>query len=68
MNAMEKNQSYRLKNFMVQEYQRTKYLTMAKEGSENILIGDIGAVAEQGDRGDKLWVINVTAAPRCPLL
>ena len=62
MNAMEKNRSYCRKNFMVQEYQRTKYLTMAKEGS------DIGAVAQQGDRGDELWVINVTAAPRCPLL
>ena len=28
---------------------------MAKEGSEIIPIGDIGAVAEQGDRDDKLW-------------
>ena len=36
---------------------------MAKEGSEIILIGDIGAVAEQGDRDDELWVINnVTVA------
>ena len=36
---------------------------MAKEGSEIIPIGDIGAVAEQGDRDDKLWVINdVTVA------
>jgi len=48
---------------MVREYQRTKYLTMAKEDSEIIPIGDIGAVAEQGDRDDKLWVINdVTVA------
>ena len=36
---------------------------MAKEGSEIIPIGDIGAVAEQGDRDDELWVINnVTVA------
>ena len=46
VNAMEKDQSYCLKNFMVREYQRKKYLTMAKEGSEIIPIGDIGAVAE----------------------
>ena len=60
---MEKDRSYCLKNFMVREYQRTKNLTMAKEGSEIIPIGDIGAVAEQGDRDDELWVINnVTVA------
>lgn len=36
---------------------------MAKEGSKIILIRDIGAVAEQGDRDDELWVINnVTVA------
>ena len=41
----------------------TKKLTMAKEGSEIIPIGDIGAVAEQGDRDDELWAINnVTVA------
>ena len=63
VNAMEKDRSYCLKNFMVREYQRTKYLTMAKEGSEINPIGDIGAVAEQGDRDDELWVINdVTVA------
>ena len=63
MNAVEKYRSYCLKNFMVREYQRTKYLTLAKEGSKIILIGDIGAVAEQGDRDDELLVINnVTVA------
>ena len=63
VNAMEKDRSYCLKNFMVREYQSTKYLTMAKEGSEIIPIEDIGAVAEQGDRDDELWVINnVTVA------
>ena len=63
VNAMVKDRSYCLKNFMVREYQRTKYFTMAKEGSEIIPIGDIGAVAEQGDRDDELWVINnVTVA------
>ena len=36
---------------------------MAKEGSEIIPIGDIGAVVEQGNRDDELWVINsVTVA------
>ena len=36
---------------------------MAKEGSEIIPIGDMGAVAEQGDRDDELLVINnVTVA------
>ena len=43
---------------MVREYQSTKYLTMTKEGSEIIPIEDIGAVAEQGNRDDGLWVIN----------
>ena len=63
VNAMHKDQSYCLKNFMVREYQTTKSLTMAKEGSEIIPIEDIGAVAEQGDRDDELWVINnVTVA------
>ena len=38
-----------------------KYLTMLKESSQIIPIEDIGAVAEQGNRDDKLWVIsNVT--------
>ena len=54
VNAMEKDRSYCLKNFMVREYQRTKYITI----SEIIPIGDIGAVAEQGDRDDEEWVIN----------
>ena len=63
VNAMEKDRCYCLKNFIVQEYQSTKYLTMAKEGSEIIPIEDIGAVAEQGDKDDELWVINnVTVA------
>ncbi|CAI8048722.1 hypothetical protein GBAR_LOCUS26852 [Geodia barretti] len=62
-NAMENDRYYCLKNFMVREYQSTKYLTMAKEGSEIIRIEDIGAVIEQGDRDDELWVINnVTVA------
>ena len=47
---------------MVRQYQRTKYFTMAKEGSEIIPIEDLGAVAEQGDRDDELLVINVTVA------
>ena len=58
VNAMEKDQSYCLKNFMVREYQSTRFLTMAKEGSEIIPIVDIGAVTEHGDRDDELWVIN----------
>ena len=54
---------YCLKNFMVREYQSTKYFTIAKEDSDIIPIEDIGAVAEQGDRDDELWVINnVTVA------
>ena len=62
-NAMEKDQSYCIKNFMVRQYQRTKYLTMAMEGSEIVPIEDIGAVAGQGDRDDELLVIsNVTVA------
>ena len=48
---------------MVLEYQSTKYFTIAKEDSDIIPIEDIGAVAEQGDRDDELWVINnVTVA------
>ena len=63
MNAMENDRYYCPKNFMVREYQSTKYLTMAKEGSEIIRIEDIGAVIEQGDRDDELWVMNnVTVA------
>jgi len=60
---MKKDQSYCLKHFMVREYQSTKYLTMAKEGSEIIPIEDRGRVAEKGERDDELWVINnVTVA------
>ena len=63
VNVMEKDRSYCLKNFMVREYQNTKYLTMAKEGSEIIPIEDIGIVADKGERDDELWVINnVTVA------
>jgi len=58
VNAMEKGRSYCLKNFMVREYQRTKYLTMAKEGSEIIPIGDIDAVAEQLRRQRQRAVIT----------
>ena len=46
----------------ISEYQRTKYLTMAKGGSKTIPVGDIGTMAKQGDRNDELWVINVTVA------
>ena len=58
VNAMEKDGSYCLKNFMVRDYQSTKYLTMAKEGSEIVLIDDLGVVVEEGDRDDELWVID----------
>ena len=65
INVMGKDGSYCLKNFMVHEYQSTKYLTMSKEGSEIIVIEDIGAVAVQavqamGDQRCHSW--------RCPLL
>ena len=49
---------YCLKNFMVQEYQSIKYLTIAKEGSEIVLIDDLAVVVEEGDRDDELWVID----------
>lgn len=41
-NVMERDKSYCLSNFMVREYLRTKYLTMAKENSSIVLIGDVG--------------------------
>ena len=55
---MVKEHSYCLKTIMVREYQGTKYLTMHKEGSEIIPIEDIGAVVDQGDRDDEMWVIS----------
>ena len=58
---------YCLKNFMVQEYQSIKYLTIAKEGSEIVLIDDLAVVVEEGDRDDELWVID-DVSWRCPLL
>ena len=58
INVMGKDGSYCLKNFMVHEYQSTKYLTMSKEGSEIFVIEDIGAVAVQGDRDNEPWVIK----------
>ena len=63
VNTLVTHGSYRLENFMVREFQGTKYLTMAKEGSDIITIDDIGAVAEKPDKEDELWVIkNVTVA------
>ena len=43
---------------MVREYQSTIYLTMAKEGSDIIVIDGLGVVVEEGDRDDELWVID----------
>ena len=54
MNAMEEHKSYCLKNFIVREFQSTKYLSMSKEGTEIILIDDIGVVAEQSDDQDEI--------------
>ena len=63
VNTLVTHGSYWLENFMVREFQGTKYLTMAKEGSDIITIDDIGAVAEKPDKEDELWVIkNVTVA------
>ena len=53
VDVMEKGKCYNLKNFMIQQFQRTKYLTMPKEGASIILIDDIGVVVEQGETEDK---------------
>ena len=58
VNTMEENTSYCLKNFMVREFLSTKYLTMAKEGSEIIAIGDIGGVVEQSKEDEGLLLIQ----------
>ena len=58
VNTMEVNASYCLKNFMVREFLSTKYLTMAKEGSEIIAIGDIGGVVEQSKEDEGLLLIQ----------
>ena len=60
MNAMEEHKSYCLKNFIDQDFQSTKYLSMCKEGTEIILIDDIGVVAEQSDDQDEFVIKNVT--------
>ena len=53
VDVMEKGKCYNLKNFMIRQFQRTKYLTMPKEGASIILIDDIGVVVEQGETEDK---------------
>ena len=65
---MVKEHSYCLKTFMVREYQGTKYLTMHKEGLEIIPTEDIGAVVDQGDRDDEMWVINDVTVQGVPYL
>ena len=60
VNIMKHSQSYCLKDFMVREYQNTKYLTMAKDGSEIIPIEDIGGVAEKTEDNELYVIKNVT--------
>ena len=61
VNAMKEHKSYCLKNFIVREFQSTKYLSMCKENTEIILIDDIGVVVERSDDEDEISVIkNVT--------
>lgn len=60
VNAMKEHESYCLKNFTVQEFQSTKYLSMSK-GTEIIPIDDIGVVAERSDGEDEITMIkNIT--------
>ena len=66
--VMKKDQSYCLKNFMVREYQSTKYLTMAKEASEIVPIEDIGPVAEQEHKDDQWCVIKDVTVAGVPLI
>lgn len=56
INSTENEHNYCLKNFMVQKFQGTKYL--GKEGSEVIYMEDIGAVVDQEDRDNLLWLIT----------
>ena len=67
VNEMKVNCSYCLKNFMIREFQGTKYLTMAKEGSEITAIDDIGCVKEQKSE-EELLVINNVAIVGVPFL
>ena len=61
VNAMKEHKSYCLKNFIVREFQSTKYLSMCKENTDIILIDDIGVVVERSDDEDEISVIkNVT--------
>ena len=68
VNTMEENTSYCLKDFMVREFQSTKYLTMAKEGSRIIAIDDIGGVVEQTKEDEELLLIQNVSIVGIPYL
>ena len=62
VHCMEKKKCYSLKNFVVREFQSTKYLSMPKEGTEIVEIDDIGDVAKDfGSSEEEILVLqNVT--------
>ena len=49
VDKLKENSSYTLENFMVREYNTTKYLGMSLQGSQVILIDDIGEVKQLDD-------------------
>ena len=67
VNLMAKNKSYWLENFMVREFQGTKYLIMGKEGSNIVAIDDGGPINKRLEEEDELWVINNATVVGVPL-
>ena len=68
VNTLKVNSSYRLRNFMIREFQGTKYLTMVREGSEIIEIDDIGSLVEGSEEEEELMEIKNVAIVGVPYL
>ena len=68
INKLVENSSYRLQNFTVSEYQSTKYLSVAREGTEIVSIADIGIVSEAVRDEHECTTINNVQVIGVPLL
>ena len=61
-NSMEKGEIYCLKNFLVRDYQGTRYLTMPQEGADLLIIDDISNVSEEVDQEDEDLPVTISNA------
>ena len=59
IDAMKDGACYQLKNFIIRDFQSTRYLSMSKEGTEITSIDDVGTVAQQSDTEEVITLQNV---------